>query len=234
MNKLAITALFGAVLLQAAGCIITTDDPDEVVGGSFNVSWSVTGGCPTADAAVEVISQNRAVAADKFTDIYNCTDGGGVTALMPLGDYDVWVEVTDAAGTTLLAQSNLAAGSLIADGDLVNVAIDPFHGDMGFFGVTWNLVDTAGTALTCAEVFSGGVDIVATVAGTSDATADLFNCEDGQGVTDPLALGTYTVVVEILDQETPPGALGISTAVDESITFGNELVDLGNKEFEFQ
>ena len=230
MNKLALTALLSAMLLQVAGCIITTDD--DPVGASFDVAWQLSDGCPTSDAAAEVIAQDRAT-NERFTDIYNCVDGAGVTALLPLGDYDVWVEITDFNGDTLLAQSNSVSASLNVDGDIVPVSIAAFPGSAGFFGLTWSLVDdSSGAALTCADVFSGGVALTATLANTTDFVDNVWDCEDGQGVTAPIALGTYTVVVSVLDESDL--SLGDSVPVDESLTFGNELVDLGNKEFSFQ
>ena len=85
MNKLALSALMIGGLFQATGCIITTDDGDEV--GFFDVSWSPDGACPDG-AAAEIISMEKS-SGQMFTDIYNCTDGGGVTAGLALGDYDV-------------------------------------------------------------------------------------------------------------------------------------------------
>ena len=227
MNKLALSALLVGGLFQATGCIITTDDGDEF--GSFNVTWQSTGACP-ADAAAEVISQNRAT-NEVFTDIYFCTDGVGSTASLPLGDYDVWVEITSDDGSALFAQSNALSASLNFDGDFVGVDLPTFPMDEGYFGLTWSLLDGGGNALTCAEVFSGGVDIVATSASTSEAIVDVFNCEDGSAVSAEYPIDTYTIVVDVLDEN--DAALGSSVARDESITFGNELVDLGNFDFTF-
>lgn len=215
-------------LFQATGCIITTDDGDEF--GSFNVAWASTGACP-ADAAAEVISQNQST-GEVFTDIYFCTDGIGSTASLPLGTYDVWVEITSDDGSALFAQSNAVSATLALDGDFVAVDIPVFPMDEGYFGLTWSLLDGGGNALTCAEVGSAGVDIVATSASTSEAIVDVFNCEDGTGISAEYPIDTYTIVVDVLDSQ--DAALGSSVAREESITFGNELVDLGNFDFTFQ
>jgi len=227
MNKLALSALLIGGLFQATGCIITSDDGDEF--GSFDVAWSTDGACPDGSAA-EIISQDVAT-QERFTDIYNCVDGAGVTAGLPLGNYDVWVEITTADGSALFAQSNATAASLTRDGDLIGINVPTFPMNDGFFGLTWSLLDGGGNALTCAEVFAGGVDIVATSASTSEALVDVFNCEDGVGVSAEFPIDTYTIVVDVLDEN--DAALGSSVAREESITFGNELVDLGNFDFTF-
>lgn len=227
MNKLALSALMIGGLFQATGCIITTDNGDEV--GSFDVAWSTDGACPDG-AAAEIISLD-VTTQERFTDIYNCSDGAGVTAGLPLGLYDVWVEITSADGNSLFAQSNAVQGSLTRDGDLLPINVPAFPINDGYFGLTWSLLDGGGAALTCADVFSGGVDIVATSASTSEALVDVFNCEDGTGVSAKYPIDTYTIVVDVLDEN--DAALGSSVAREESITFGNELVDLGNFDFTF-
>ena len=96
--------------------------------------------------------------------------------------------------------------------------------------MTWTLVDGGG-AITCGDAGSDGVEVLATLAGTTSATADIFNCTDGSATTSEVPIGTHTVVVNVLDGQT---SLGQSMPREESITFGNELVDLGNFEFSFQ
>ena len=225
MNKLALSALMTCGLFQATGCIITTDDGFD--SGSFSVTWGSDAECP-AGAAAEIISLN-VVTQEVFSDIYNCTDGSGTTAALPLGDYDVFIDVTDADGTTVFGQSFLQTASLNFDGDFVSVDLDI---GSGAFGLTWSMVDGVGAPLTCGDVFAGGVDIIATLASTTHALVDIFDCNAGQGVSAPLYLGDYTLVVDVLDEA--DGALGTSVPRDESLVEDDELVDLGNFEFTFQ
>lgn len=225
MNKLAISALLFGGLFQATGCIITTNDD----GSSFDVAWSVNGGCPT-NAAAEIISMDT-LSGEMFKDVYNCADGRGVTSPLPLGDYDVWVEITDDQRSITRGQSLATAVSLDFDGDIVAVDVPPFDLFAGFFGFTWTLVDSAGNPETCANVFSGGVDVISTLADTNEALVDVFNCEDGSATTNGLLLGLYTVVVDILDEADEP--LGTSVPREESLVTDQEVVDLGNFEFTF-
>ena len=244
-NLTFMAALLLGGMLQTAGCIIVDDDDDNGGGGgnpadagidelgtaAMSVSWTLDPGCPEDTSAAEVIAQNRST-DEVFVDIYNCIDGGGQTAQLPLGSYDVWVEITNDAGDALFAQSNAVDVSLDTDGAVETVTIPSFLVNDGFFGLTWSLVDAGGAALTCAEVFSGGVDIIATNASTSEALVDVFNCEDGAGVTSPVPVASYTIVVDVLDKS--DAALGTSVPRDEDIEFGNQLVDLGNFDFTFQ
>lgn len=228
MNKLALSALMIGGLFQATGCIITSDSNDNSF-GFFDVAWSTDGACP-AGAAAYVISQNRTT-NERVEDIFNCTDGSGVTAGIVLGDYDVWVEITSTDGATLFAQSSAITSSLTRDGNIVTVDLPIFPMNEGFFGLSWTLSDAGGSPLTCAEVFAGGVDIVATSASTSEALVDVFNCEDGSDISAEYPIDTYTIVVDILDEN--DAALGSSVAREESITYGNQLNDLGNFDFVF-
>ncbi|MCP4443946.1 MAG: hypothetical protein GY811_01190 [Myxococcales bacterium] len=230
MNKLALSALVIGGLFQATGCIITTDDGDEY--GSFDVSWSSDSECP-AGASAEVFSQDK-ITEQVFTDIHSCADGSGAAVDLPLGDYDVWVDITSDDGDTLYAQSFAEEASIDVDGERVLVALDI---GTGFFGLTWDLLDTQGFPLgttieaACDEVFAGGVDIVATMASTTYALVEVFDCGEGEGVSAPLYLGDYTLVVDVLD--TDDAALGTSDPRDETLSVADAVVDLGNFEFKF-
>ena len=228
MNKLAMSTLMIAGLFQATGCIIVTDD-DDPVGASFSVTWDNTAECP-AGASAHVISQDT-TSQETFTDIYNCVDGAGLTAPLALGDYNVWVEIRDEGGSQLFAQSNFVTTSLDVDGVDVGVAIPSFPFAQGFFGFTWTISDGSGS-LSCADAFSGGAVTINTHAGTTDGTVDVFNCEDGTGTTGALDVGTYTVVMDLLDEN--DAALASTQAQEASIDLGNHLNDLGQVDFVIQ
>ena len=212
-------------LLQATGCIITSDDGDEF--GYFDVSWASPDACP-AGAAAEVFTQNR-VTGEVLTDIYNCVDGVGTTAALLLGDYDVWVDITTEDGSAVYAQSNSLPASLNFDGDVVIVDLPPFSMTSGYFALTWSIADGGGNALSCDDAFAGGVDIVTTAGSTSELLVDVFDCDAGTGISSEYAIDTYTIVVDLLDSN--DAAIDSSVAIEEAITFGNEVVDLGNFDF---
>jgi len=238
MKKLVFAALMLGGLAQATGCIITSDDDDDDVStAQFDVHWTLTEGTSDTTAAcadygidtIQVVSEPTS--GSQYIDLYDCTDGYNSTAPLPLGDYTVWVNALDSSDA-MVAQSNSEAATLDLGGELVTLNYD-FPVDGGFFALTWNLVDSSDNALTCADVYSGGVGVLSTIVGTSDAYDDTFNCEAGQGVTDKVDIANYTVVVDILDEATPPGSLGSSEPRTVSIDYGNQLNDLGNFEFVF-
>lgn len=227
MNKLAITALLVGGLFQATGCIITTEDDPEA--GFFDVGWTVDPGCPAGGAA-QVVALNRAT-SEMFTNVFDCAAGAGVTAPLSLGDYDVWVEIRSNDLATLFAQSLAVTATVDLDGEVTVVDIPSFLLDEGFFALTWNLTDAGGAPITCAQAGSGGMRIGATLADTTQAEFNIFDCDAGEGVTNPLAVGLYTFVVDVMDLN--DASIQSSDAEEETIEFGNQLVDLGNFEFMF-
>lgn len=229
MNKLVLTALMLGGLSQATGCIISSGGDDPAA--QLRVNWQLTslGGdpCPP-NGSVEVVSQ-RAGGAE-FIDIYDCVAGEGVTASLPLGTYTVWVNVIT-ADNLLWAQSFATDVTLDLDGEIVPVNFDILT-DEGYLFATWNIIeDATGNPLTCAEAGAGGVSILSTLVDSGGmGYDDIFTCEDGEGMTSPLPIGEYTVVTSLLDDN--DAVLGQSLARDAEIQYGNELVDLGNFEFE--
>ena len=231
MNKLVFAALLLGGLAQATGCIISSDDNNETA--YFDVSWNLTEGpndttattCP--GDTVEVVSQR--VGGTEYIDLYDCVDGSGVTAALPLGDYSVWVNVRQ--NETLMAQSFLGTSRLDLDGETVLIGFD-IAIDGGFFGLTWSMTDDV-SDLTCSEVGAGGVSVLSTLVGPNTATDDIFDCTDASAVTAKLPFGEYVIVVALLD-EVDDSVLGDSDPrQDLFLTYGNELNDLGNFEFVF-
>ncbi len=222
MNKLTLSALCLGGLLQA--CVATGE-------AGFDVSWEVTPACP-AGAAVEIHAQDI-ISKKIFTDIYNCTDGLGTMTRLPLADYDIWVDVTNTDGSLLLAQSVAVAAALDFDGDLIRVDLPTFSVDEGTFGFTWTLTDGVG-ATTCADVFADEVQMEATMVNSNAAIrVGRFSCDAAQAVSDPIAVGQYSIFVDLLqDGDTTP--LASSVERSSAIEFGNQHKDLGNFEFVFQ
>lgn len=252
MKRLMMLTMLASV--SAAGCVVeVSDDPDarrqvtpdagppapdaipapdaEVpFNGILDVTWAPDPACPAVDSVVEVIAVERTTEV-RNVDIYPCSALGATIEDYPAGTYDVWVEVTDAAGVTLLAQSTSLEAVVTTHDVAVLLDIPTVLINDGYMTVTWNFVDSVGGVLTCADVFSASVDVLATVAGTTEATSDVWNCVDGVGTTSPLPIDDYTVVVEVLNEADE--ALEVSASKPVSIEFGNQFVDLGNYTFEF-
>jgi len=201
----------------------------------FDVTWNLTAGDPEATTncaaagvdTIQVVSQPN-VGTD-FVDLFDCAGGSGLTAPLPPGSYTVWVNALDGSND-LVARSAAQSYSLQADDDAV-LLLYLFPVDGGFFSLTWTLVDTGDNPLTCAAVGAGGVSLLSTLVGTADAYEDIFDCAAGEGETAKLPVHDYTVVIDLLDDDVPPGSLATSAPRSVSIDFGNHRFDLGNFEF---
>jgi hypothetical protein len=232
------------VALAVGGLAITGCSTEE--GGYFDVSWGLTdstGAAATCGEAVTAKVTATGASSGTFVDLFDCSAGGGTTALLPLDDYIVTVELLDVnngvVADTLsdfagLNESFASHGPATAaddgafldlDGEVVLLDFD-LAIDGGYFGLSWAIED-GGVASDCTSVGSGGVEIASTFSGTTDAVTDIFNCTDANNISDVLPIGQYEVSISLLDQSTPPLALDVIDSTTENITYGNELVDLG-------
>ena len=219
MKKLVMSALVLGALSQAAGCIFVTDDGDET--GSIDVAWTLAdGGCADADTA----TINALLTGDStpYKDIYNCSDGSGLTQDLPLGTYTVWVDMTNGSGGSLVAQSEAVDITLGTDGQLATAdfAINVTN---GYVDAGW----TFSNGESCANyVGENGISVLSTEVGNgANAYDDVFDCEDGFGTTAEIpAFLDYTVVVSIIDGN--GAVLGDAPAETITIDHGNEFVVL--------
>ncbi|MCA9677569.1 MAG: hypothetical protein KC464_21275 [Myxococcales bacterium] len=230
MKKLVISAIALAALSQAAGCIFVSDDTgDDVPAGTGTVtaSWTLyddqaTTGCPAGGDTAAIYAQ-RAGDATPYVDLYDCVDGTGSAMDLPLGDYTVWVEIGDGSG--FVAQSQPAAISLATDGQVTTAffEIDVYN---GFFDVSWTI-----NGGSCSTIANNGVSVLSTASGTTSGVDDVFDCADGENpaiaTTGALPVADYVISVALLESG-GNAAIGQADEIQESITFGNEFVDLGN------
>jgi hypothetical protein len=235
MRKLVFVALLSLGAMHATGCIFVSDDDDDGGGGAgfFDVGWTLDPGCPAGATTAQVVSQRVNSAGDPIgsaiEDLFDCEDGSGITAPLPLGDYDVSVNITDESTNDLFAQSDIAEVLLDLGGETVQVDFDILTDD-AFFSLGWLINGEVPDATNCADALADGVSVIATLSGTTTATDDVFECEAGEDVTDPIPLGDYTISVSLINAAEE--AIDVIDAFEESLEVGNEIVDLG--EFDFQ
>ena len=100
MRKLVFVSLFSLSAMQLGGCIIRADDDDDDDFGAFDVTWNLDPGCPAGATTAQLVSQEVDIDGNAIgspiEDLFNCEDGGGTTADLPLGDYDVRAVTTEA------------------------------------------------------------------------------------------------------------------------------------------
>jgi len=238
MKHLALTSLFVAVASQSAGCIIYDDDPyapieeDATIVGEWsfkNLANDAPTGCPAGFDTVRMISQPVDVdgreVGDPYIDLFDCADFRHASALMPPDVYLVWLEVVDRGGASLYAQSTSQYVDVIERDATFSATI---LNDGGYFLFDWALRGAqSNAALSCADAGDpDSIEILSTLAGTTQAIGDKFNCADGSGITGGLLAGSYTISVAALDRENQ--ALGVAPAqTAKPIRDRNQITDLG-------
>ncbi len=226
MNKLALTAILVGGLLQTSGCIITTDD-DPSEGGLLEVSWPVEA-CNSTTATV--YTMNTAT-QEMFMDAYPCSAGGTGSSsplLLPLGNWDVWVQIQNDAMTRAHATSNATNVDFFLDGDVALVSTNPVANEQGNFEFEWTLADGGGAALTCTAAGADGARFLTTLANTTQGDAHVYDCDTFYGKSAGIDAGLYTVVVELIDAS--DAVLGNFDAFEETV-IGNYTIHLGIFDF---
>jgi hypothetical protein len=232
-NLILTVSVLGATAL-AAGC--TTSTPGTITASWDLQDWNDTTGVATDNApcpsgadtvivyALPVGDQN---AADADKDLFNCTDGGGITAGHLTGSYQVWVTVTDHSGAVKYAESNTQTPVPVSAGVTTPVNFK-FQVNRGYVTAEWSLRGgTSGSNLTCTSANVPAVEMDNMV-GTSTPISDQFNCAPLTGTANPLKINTYAVGLQAVDSSPTPVGLGpLATAGTADIQFGNDAHDQG-------
>ena len=239
MKKLVLGALTAAVISQAAGCIITSDDSgsDAFITANWSVQSLATGASspcpadPTYDTAAlysQEVDANGNNIGQPIIDLFNCDVGHGTSAPLPPSTYYSWIVIANHDNTDQFATSTEAAVDLtVADKSFTATLLE----DGGYFQVAWNLTDAAsGAPLLCADLVDiGGVEAISTDVSTpTNSASDIFPCEDHFGITGGFLSGTYTVHVDALDTGNPPQSIGdAQDLLNKPIQAPNLVTDLG-------
>ena len=149
--------------------------------------------------------------------------------LFSAGTYTFWAEFINDYGGVVTVIDVTDSIALDLDG-VTSVDVNLAIGN-GFFTYNWALEDQQQNAISsCGDVVGeAGVSMLATLAGSTDAFDDLFNCEDGFNnpspvPSDPLPIGNYVIVGSIINSAGQ--ALGTSEPLNASLEQGNEYEDL--------
>jgi hypothetical protein len=226
--------LLALVLANTAGCIIESDDDSS--GANLLVTWSLESlatqspqQCPVGYDTAAVYSQevdgSGNAVGDPIIDLFNCSDGQGVTSML--------------SGVTYLESVAIAVDdNSLQYGTSVPVPVDvmapeqevdtlPIYTDAGHFELAWQLTQ-GGSDVGCGDVPAAfSVQVTSTDASGPTVSAPL-PCTDGSGYTDGVLDGTYTVTVALLDAA--GDQLGVSDPSTGTIATtamqGNTITDL--------
>jgi hypothetical protein len=222
----------------AAGPDAPVDAPP---GPALEVTWSLRerdqpAACPSGAsvAALYICPGTCPAGATPRIETTTCTATGTFTLagagapgpVLEPGLYTVWVRVTDGAGTARFAESTHEPVAIAQDGTTQRLDF-PIQATLGQVEVSWRLVGaTSGSTLTCAQVAGeDGVSILVTSA-NGDAAESFVDCEPGVGRGPLVPIGSHTVALSLLRAGLN---IGDSAAAPIAVTYGNELVPLGQR-----
>jgi hypothetical protein len=238
MKNLVLASLIAA---SATGCIISSDSSSDAhVGATWTIRTlsSPSIPCPpgydTAALYNQPVDANDAPVGSPIIDLFDCAAGAGTSAPLPATTYMTWIEITTHTNSGAPYAKSTPAILDVTDVDLTYNA--EIYDDAGYFQLQWDLVGAnSNSPLTCdqaglANPNNSGVELTATLSGSTAAATDQFNCTDHFGITDPLAAGTYTLSVDaFVDTASGTMAVGTAPAVpNATIHDHNEITDLGN------
>jgi hypothetical protein len=222
---------------QAAGCVITSGDDDGGEDAFISATWKLRSEATNSDATCppgfttaalynQPIDANGNNAGQVFIDLFNCEANAGTSAPLPPTTYLTWVEITNDNNTSVYAQSLSAVVDVTVSDKTFNTQILV---DGGYFELAWDLRGAAtNSTLSCAQAgAAGGVEAVGTqVSNPNNSNSDIFDCEDGRGVTAGYTTCQYTVSVAALNASEQ----SIGTApelTNKTIEAPNKVTNLG-------
>jgi hypothetical protein len=236
MKPFVLASLTALVVSQAAGCIITSGDDtgdDAFVSATWQLrseATNTTAPCPpgfdTAALYNQPVDSNGNNNGQVIIDLFDCAAGSGTSAPLPPTLYKTWVVIANHDNTSQYATSLSAFVDVTTSDKTFNTQILV---DGGYFQMQWLLNGSqSGNPLTCAQAgASGGVEAIGTEVSTpSNSASDIFDCEDGYGITAGYTAGTYTVSVAALNSSMQ--SIGTApTLTNKRIEMPNKVTDLG-------
>ena len=240
MKNLVLGSLFA---VAAVGCTTT-----EV--GHIQARWQVATidqagntteiGCPpgidtaalhTVAASPDGQELDPCTTADSncYIDLFNCSDGTGISSALPAQNYLTWIELTNTDGSQTYATSTEAFVDITNSDQTFDAQI---LDNGGYFKLSWTLVGSqSNQTLACSDTDAassagGSVETTATVTGTQTAFSDKFNCEDHFGYSAGLPEGNYTVEVDALNSS-DQAISDPTTLTNQAIQGPNGVTDLG-------
>lgn len=235
MKNLVLASLIALTASQAAGCIITSgdDSEDAFIGAKWTLRSEATNStatCPpgfnTAALYNQPVDSAGNDAGPVIVDLFDCAAGAGTSAPLPPTTYLTWVEIANDNNTQVYAQSLSAYVDVTTSDKTFETQILV---DGGYFQFAWDLRGAStNSALSCqdAGVAGGkpaGIQLQAFISGSNESSADIFDCEDGSGITAGYVAGNYDVLIDAID----PDPVGSAPTISSSIQMPNKVTNLG-------
>jgi hypothetical protein len=181
------------------GCVI-----DETDDSAFEFQWQLeyvgggTAACDTAGTPNVRMQMRHKETANLQTFTWDCSAGAAITPVLPLGKYDINIALLDRQGRPVSAIEGEFA---VARHGLTNLGRILFK--VQIFEFSWVIVreppGAASMALNCAMAGAHTVEMITQLASEPQESFS-FPCEQGEGVTEAIRLGTYTFQGRLLNR----------------------------------
>jgi hypothetical protein len=221
------------IAIGASGCIITTGDDDAYITAAWglsNIATNTATGCPanfdTAALYNQPIDANLNNAGPVVIDLFDCVASRGTSAPLAPGPYLSWIEIANHDNTAVYAKSTSAVVDVTSSDKSFTAQI---LNDGGYFQFAWQLRGASSNAsLSCAQAGlvggpPAGVQLQAFVSGSTESSSDIFDCEDGRGITAGYVQGSYDVLIDAIN----PNPVGSAPTIQSTIAPQNQVTSLG-------
>lgn len=181
--------------------------------------------CPAGFDTAEVRLTSLTGGTD-YIDAYSCGAMTGTQAY-DADLYEIELIITNGAGQVYAVSPSEGLSAVEIDTRDTDKTVNFGIADNGgYFGFAWNLVDAATNApLSCGQVNPDSIEILGTLASSTFAKGDKFDCGSGAGVTAAFPQGSYTMSVAALNANDE--ALGAPQNKTTAIGDRNDFVNLG-------
>jgi hypothetical protein len=166
--------------------------------GTLQLTWTLMQGSQAVSCAQgDQVWVTSVTGSDTYVDKFNCTANSANVSLRP-GTYSVTVELRDSSNALVIPGSG--AQAVIQSGKTTNLGMVIFMlVGQGSIKATWQLINQANQAISCASVGAVTFELHTTPVGGGATLIDKFNCADLSGTATEIDEGNYNVTVDLLD-----------------------------------
>ena len=204
------------------------------INSDFQVAWTIEdpsgapSSCAAAGAATMDLDALNLGSNASFHSSFACGQGAGSTCALPPGQYSFAMRLRDVQGTQLLEAVfpeilSITSGRTNDLGIVPFEVVEPGGTQIDYIAFSWTLQQfSTGAALDCASAGAATVEL--------DVGQQKFSfpCSAGQGVSAPLAPGTYPVSMQVLDAQ--QNQLSVTNTANVTIS-PDWAVEIGNVVF---
>ncbi|HEX7704298.1 MAG TPA: hypothetical protein VF403_26330 [Kofleriaceae bacterium] len=182
-------SLAGAVLLAVPACLVTTGGSKDGV----DVTWTVerlsdgNTGCPESWMTARLVTADDQHPMGVSSDRFACSASRGHGSSVEWGAYTSWIEFLDRDDRVLAA----SIPQSVDVGAQAKPVASSVYVDAGYVELAWSWQGTR----NCDATFDPFQEIELHLSNDTTNYTTAFSCGDTRGITQPIALGRYSVWV---------------------------------------